>query len=147
MKSMNDTAQQSPLHPSQDETHGSIGFAKESEPTLTNTNAEISQITEIGREVELSPDVTAAGVSVHPTVIPMPKPLDASGVRQVGQNVSLGTGESITLPLTDEEISAGSKQSPTSSWYFLAKWCKRRLEQLGRVIKIIGGKAVEVETR
>jgi hypothetical protein len=147
MKSMNDTAQQPSINPSQDEPQGSIGFAKESEPILSNANTETPKVTETGREVALSPDVSAVGVSVHPTVIPMPKSLDASGVQQAGQNVTLGTGESITLPLTDEEIVAGSKQPPTSSWYFLSKWCKRRLEQFGRAIKIFGGKAVEVETR
>jgi hypothetical protein len=147
MKSMNDTAQQTPIYSSNSQPQGSIGVAKEAEPVVETIHPEVSSLSEIGQEIELTPDVSASGVSVHPTVIQIPKPVQAQGVKPVGQNVPLGTGATITLPLTDDQIVVGLKQSPMSSWRFLALWCKRQLQQIGRAIRIIGGKAVEVETR
>jgi hypothetical protein len=144
---MEDSAQQTPLYSSNSQPQGAIGVAKESEPVVENTHAEMSQVTETGREMELSPDVSVAGVSVHPTVIAIPYPLQQHDVLPAGANISLGTGETITLPLTDDQILVGLKQPPTSSWKFLALWCKRQLQQIGRAIKIISGKAVEVETQ
>jgi len=125
---------------------GSVGFAKEIETTPAHPHPETLPITEIGREIELSPEVSAAGVSTLKTVIDIPPPLEAH-VKLTGQNTALGTGEMIVLPLTDDQILAGLKQPPTSSWLFLSLWCKRQLQQIGHAIRIIGGKAVEVNTR
>jgi hypothetical protein len=141
---MNDTAQQTPIHPSNIQPQGSIGAAKESEPVVENTHAELSPIMEIGRDMELSPTVSAAGVSVQPTIIPIPSPLKASGVLPAGQNISVGTGEEITLPLTSDEIRIGLKQPPTSSLRFLATWCTYKLAQMRRVLSSIGRKTAEV---
>lgn len=143
---MEDTAQQPPITPLNSQQQGGVGFAKETEPVIEKTIPEIPSLTEIGRNIELTPEVSAAGVSVHPTVVAMPQPIEASGVKQAGQNVSLGSGETIELPLTDDQIVVGLRQPATSSWKFLAEWCRKRLKQIGLAIKIIGGKAVEVET-
>jgi hypothetical protein len=144
MKPMDDTAQSTSGNQIfSQQQGGSVGFAKETETTPIHPQPEISSLTEIGREIELPPEVSSVGVSVHPTVINIPPPLEAH-VTQVGHNTVLGTGESITLPLTDDQILAGLKQPPTSSWKFLSLWCKRKLQQIGRVIRTIGGKTVEV---
>ena len=143
---MNDTAQHTSTPPTVPQQQGgSVGFAKEIETTPINPQPEIPQLTEIGREIELNPNVSAAGESVQRTVIEIPPPLTAH-LKPAGQNTTLGTGETIELPLTDDQILAGLKQPPTSSWKFLALWCKRQLQQIGRVIRTIGGKTVEVNT-
>jgi len=146
MKPMNDTAQQPPKASSNPQQQGAVGFAKETEPIVESVSSENPPLTEIGRDIELSPEVTAAGVSVHPTVIAIPKPIEASGVEQAGANITAGTGESIKLPLTDKEIADGFKQPKSSSWYFLSTWCKYQLQKFGLAIRNIGGKTGEVKT-
>lgn len=88
-------------------------------------------ITDIGKEVELPKEVTAAGVKTQPIVINIPKPVARMGVQPTGQNVTIGTGSTVTLPLTDEQIAQGLKESIASSWRWLAQWCKRKFMQLG----------------
>ncbi len=85
----------------------------------------------VGQEVELPKEVVSAGVSVHPTNIPIPPKVSQMGVKPLGQNVSAtpSTG-TITLPLTDDQIAQGMRQSAAISWRWLAEWCKRRLKQL-----------------
>jgi hypothetical protein len=138
---MNDAVQQSPIHPLHPQQQGAVGAAKESEPFVENANTETPTVSEIGADVELSPEVSAAGVSVRPTVVHIPQPLEAHGIRPAGQNVQLGTGETIELPLSEDEIAAGLKQNPLSSWRFLALWCKRQLTIVGHAIQTIGGKS------
>jgi hypothetical protein len=107
---------------------------------------EFSPFTEIGKEIELPKEVSAVGVSVQPTAIPIPPNVSQMGVAPAGANVTVSDGDSVTLPLTDDQIVAGLHQNPTSSWRWLAEWCVRRLKQLHIIIKNIGGKSVEVRT-
>ncbi len=85
----------------------------------------------VGQEVELPKEVAAAGVSVRPTNVPIPPKVFQMGVKPLGQNISAtpSTG-TITLPLTDDQIAQGMRQSAASSWRWLAEWCKRRLMQI-----------------
>jgi len=87
-------------------------------------------VLDTGKEIELPKEVGAAGVKKQPTVIHIPKPLTQIGVKPVGSNVGLGTGATVTLPLTQSQITQGLHQSILDSWRWLAVWCIRRLKQL-----------------
>lgn len=85
-----------------------------------------------GQEVELPKEVTSVGVSARPENIPIPQSVTQLGVQPLGQNVPVeSTQGTITLPITDTEIAQGLRQDPTTSWRFLAEWCKRRLKKFG----------------
>lgn len=88
-------------------------------------------ITDIGKEAELSEEVTAAGVKTQPIAINIPKPVARMGVQPAGQNVTIDTGSTVALSLTDEQIAQGLKESIASSWRWLSEWWKRKFEQLG----------------
>ncbi len=84
----------------------------------------------IGQEGEIPKEAASVGVSMRPTTVPIPQPV-AQWVTPLGQNVPIASSTgTITLPITDAEIVQGLSQSPTTSWRFLAEWCKRRLKQL-----------------
>ena len=87
-----------------------------------------------GQEVELSPEVASAGVKVQPTTIPIPQPVSQVGFQAVGQNVP-APAPAVTLPLSDDQIAQGLKQSIWSSWRWLAQWCLRKLKQVHRSLK------------
>ncbi len=109
---------------------GSIG--KELEGGAGLTVAESPRAAEIGHDVDLPKEVSRVGVTVHPTVIPIPANLTRAGVRPAGMNVPASTGGATTvvLPLTDAEIAAGLTKSITLSWRWLAEWCRRRIKQI-----------------
>lgn len=84
-----------------------------------------------GVEVELPKEVASVGVSARPTSVPVPQPV-AQWVQPLGQNVPAEPAKgTITLPITDVEIAQGLRQDSTSSWRWLAEWCRRRLKQIG----------------
>jgi len=96
-----------------------------------------------GQEVELSPEVVSSGVKVQPTSIPIPQPVVQMGVQAVGQNVA-PSAPTLILPLSDDQIATGLKQSVWSSWRWMAEWCVRKLKQLHMGIKTIHGKLTRV---
>jgi hypothetical protein len=93
-------------------------------------------------ETEVSPEVVASGVKVQPTTIPIPPQVGALGVRPAGQNIPPAPAG--TLPLSDDQIALGLKQSIRSSWRWLAQWCLRRLKQLHMGLKNIHGRLTRV---
>lgn len=96
-----------------------------------------------GIETELSPEVTSSGVKVRPTTIPIPPPVAQMGVRAAGQNVPTPTPV-VALPLSDDQIAQGLKQSIWSSWRWLAQWCIRKLKQVHMGLKNIHGRLTRV---
>lgn len=83
-------------------------------------------------EIKLSAEVARAGVKVQPTTIPLPQNVQQLGVKPSGPMTPVGSGASVTLPLTDDQIAKGLHQSITSSWRWLAEWCVRKIKQLHR---------------
>lgn len=96
---------------------------------------EIPDLTEIGKDIELPKEVERAGVKVTPTVATVPPALRNIGVKATGQSAQTTAVQPQTVPLNDDQISQGLKQSLTSSWHWLAEWCVRKLKQLKRVVK------------
>lgn len=118
--------------------------AREIEPGLTAPQEGLHDAT--GQEVTLSPEVSAAGVKVHPATISIPPPVAHMGVRPSGQNVPVATTTSIKLPLTDDQIAVGLQQSLSNSLRWLAAWCVRRLKQFHIALKIVHGKLIRVKS-
>lgn len=86
-----------------------------------------------GKEMELPREVAAAGVTTQPTTVQIPQPIAQMGVKAIGDAV-VPLAPPVTLPLTDEQIALGLKQSVTTSWRWLAEFCVRKLKQLHRKI-------------
>jgi hypothetical protein len=96
-----------------------------------------------GQEVEVSPEVVSSGVKVQPTAIPIPSQVSQLGVKPAGQNIPAAAPD-VNLPLSDDQIAAGLKQSVWSSWRWLSEWCVRKLKQVHTGLKNIHGKLTRV---
>ncbi len=103
-------------------------------------------IREVGtHEVLLPKEVASAGVRVRPTTVSLPPKVSQMGVRPVGPTSKPVQTTTVALPLTDDQIALGLKQSITNSWRWLAEWCVRRLKQIHMTLKGMGGKVVRVK--
>ena len=112
-------------------TSGSIN--KEIE-VASITSGEALPLKDIGtKEFELPKEVASVGVKTQPTTVQIPPKVTDFGVKPAGASVPVGTGQSVTLPLTDAQIAEGLKQSITSSWRWLSVWCERKIKQMFRV--------------
>jgi hypothetical protein len=105
---------------------GGSGIGKEGELSPSGD----FPIQEIHREVELPKEVRSVGVKSQPTVVAIPRPVQQMGVKPSGQNIQVGKGETVVLPLTQNQISEGLTKGIVDSWRWLAIWCIRRLKQL-----------------
>jgi hypothetical protein len=103
--------------------------ASKEKETIGLHGSEVTHLQEVGRDAPLPSEVAAVGVKAHPTVVPLPQNVAQLGVKSVGANSVLGSGQSVKLPLTEEQIIEGEKQPVTSSWKWLAAWCRRKLDQ------------------
>lgn len=113
-----------------------------------NKEQETGRVTEAplrptGQETELSPEVVSSGVKITPTTVPIPPSVAQMGVKPAGQNVPAAT-VTVSLPLSDDQIAQGLKQSIWSSWRWLAQWCVRRLKQVHMGLKSIHGRLTRV---
>ena len=98
-----------------------------------------------GQEVKLAPEVSSAGVKIHPTTVSIPPPVAKMGVKPLGQNVPVQTTSTVVLPLTDDQIAVGLHQSITNSFRWLAAWCVRRLKQVHIVLKNVHGTLIRTK--
>ncbi|OGG24186.1 hypothetical protein A3A79_03270 [Candidatus Gottesmanbacteria bacterium RIFCSPLOWO2_01_FULL_43_11b] len=114
-----------------DQKTGSLAKEKQE---ISSGGLEAPALKEVGKEGELPPEVTGAGVQMHPTNVPLPQPVQQLGVKQVG-TTAVQQPASVTLPLSDDQIAKGLHQSITSSWRWLAEWCMRKLKQIKKIIK------------
>lgn len=102
---------------------------------------------EMGQEEDALPkEVTSAGVTIHPTSIPVPTQIAHMGVKPVGANIPMPTAAT-ALPITDDKIALGLAKSIKESFRWLAEWCIRRLKQAHVGLQSIHGKLVRVQTR
>ncbi len=107
---------------------GNISVGKEVEPS--GVGIEEPGLKDIsGKEIELPKEVIAAGVKVQPTTVQLPQAVTQMGVTPVGNSVVTQV-PAVALPLTDDQIALGLKQSIMSSWRWLAEFCVRKLKQL-----------------
>lgn len=113
------------------------GISKEVE--TGKSVAETPRLKEIGVEAPLAPEVAGAGVKLRPTTVTIPPKVSQMGVGVLGQT-KVPQSRAVALPLTDVQIAQGLTQSVSSSWRWLAEWCRRRLKQLQSTFKAVGGK-------
>ena len=123
------------LPPSNPPPPQSGGMAKETGPHISF--AEVPLMQEVGQETPLSNEVAKAGVTIQPTSVTLPPPIQTLGVKAVGLAApAVVATATVSLPLTDDQIVRGLHQSIMSSWRWLAEWCVRQLKQLhGKIIK------------
>lgn len=114
------------------------GINKEIE-SATAPTSELGGIKELGQDIDLPKEVSAVGVSIHPTTVVLPPGVSQMGVTPTASVPSLQT-PSVALPLTDDQIVLGLKQSVSSSWRWLAEWCIRRLKQIHKSLTSVRGK-------
>lgn len=100
---------------------------KEREPGGLGIEPTVKDVS--GAEIELPKEVASAGVKVQPTTVQLPQSVAQMGVTSVGQTTQ-PQATTVAIPLTDDQIAQGLKQSITSSWRWLAQWCVRKLKQL-----------------
>lgn len=110
--------------------HSGGSMQKEIETGMGSLVPEIAPVREIGRDVDLPPEVVKAGVNLVPTTVQLPQPLVAAGVKPAGTTQPITNGVSVALPLTDDQISRGLKEHVSSSFRWLAEWCIRRIKQV-----------------
>jgi len=106
---------------------------------------EVPLSNEVGREADVLPkEVASAGVTMHPTTIPVPPPIAKMGVQPAGANIPMPTAAA--LPITDDQIAQGLGKGIRESFRWLAEWCVRRLKQVHIGLQSIRGKLVRVQT-
>ncbi len=118
-------------------------MAKESAPLAGFP--ETPAIVEIGREVELPPEVKKAGVMLKSDTITVPPPVAKLGVQAVGPAAQGVVPAVISLPLTDDQIAQGLHQSLLSSVRWLAEWCVRQLHMVHMTVKSVHGNIVRTK--
>ncbi|MFH0749964.1 MAG: hypothetical protein V1917_03585 [Candidatus Gottesmanbacteria bacterium] len=115
--------------PTPSQVVGNIGKEKEAMPT---PSSEVF-LKDLGKEMELPKEVVSAGVSMKPTVVSISPPVQRLGVKSAGQNVTVTTTSAISLPLADDQMAQGLHASISSSFRWLAEWCRHQLKVLGIV--------------
>jgi hypothetical protein len=134
---------QNPNTKQEDTQNSGVGLgAKETEPSNVIPEG-LRDAT--GQETQLSPEVSGAGVRVHPTSVSIPPSVASLGVKPAGQNVPVTTTSTVVLPLTDDQIAVGLHQSISNSVRWLAAWCIRRLKQVHIVLKNVHGKLIRIK--
>jgi hypothetical protein len=98
----------------------------------------------IAKSEGLSKEVASAGVTMHPSAIPIPQPVAKMGVKPAGDNVPMPAAAA--LPLTDDQIAQGLAGSMRESFHWLAEWCLRRLKQVRIGLKSVHGKLTRIQT-
>lgn len=110
--------------------------SKEVEISTSSLSPDVSPLKDAGAsETTLPKEVISAGVKTQTTTVTLPPKVSQMGVKQAGSAVSAGTGASVTLLLTDDQITQGLKQSVSDSWKWLAVWCIRKFKQIVRLKK------------
>lgn len=108
----------------------SLGMSGKEQEGIHISQGENSSVQEVGKDIELPKEVSAVGVSVHPTSAVVSQQVQSLGVTVSGNQIPVGNGSSVTLPLTSSQITLGLHQSITSSFRWLAEWCLRKLKQI-----------------
>lgn len=108
---------------------------------------EAAPVKEVGHETDSLPkEVVSAGVTIHPTTIPISKPVAAMGVQPGQANIPMPTA-TVALPITDDQIAQGLGTSIRESIRWLAEWCVRRLKQVHVGLKSVHGKLIRVTSK
>ena len=93
-------------------------------------------------DVEVAPELKAAGVESYRETVELPPDVAQLGVTHSGVSAPMTVATTIQLPLTDEQIERGLHAKILLSIRWLAQWCLRQLKKAHYHLKTIGGKVV-----
>jgi len=100
---------------------------------------------EVTPEVEIGKEVKAAGVEKIKDTIELPPDVKKLGVTPGASQIPVAIpAATVTLPLSDAKILAGSKAPLTSAFKWLSVWCFKRLKVAHLILKSIHGKIIRV---
>lgn len=99
-----------------------------------------------GQELNIPKEVSAIGVKVRPTVIPIPPAVSKLGVKPAGTNIPVATASTVVLPISDTQIAQGLNEGISNSLRWLSEWCIRRLKQLHFAVKSVHGQLIRSKT-
>jgi hypothetical protein len=117
------------------------GVGKEGE-IIPTASEQPSQASEHEVSHEIAPHVQATSEAIE-----LPPDLRQAGVTQSPQDQTIPPitdDQSVPLPLTDDQIGAGLRQKPASSYRWLAEWCVRQLKLIHIHLKNIHGHFVRI---
>lgn len=143
-----------PTDTSTNDTQAAIPSAPPSSPVTPSGNKEVvgasidtkeGLVDATGQEMELPKEVVSAGVRMQPTTVPIPPAVAQMGVSPSGPSAPVQTAPAVVLPLSDDRIAQGLRQSVADSWRWLSEWCVKRLKQLHIGIRAAGGKFIRVK--
>ncbi len=107
-------------------------FGKEQERGAIGSSE--SALQDLGKEMDLPKEVVSAGVKTQPITVSIPPPVSNLGVKASGGTVVPTIKmSSTTLPLSDVQIAEGLHTNITSSFRWLAEWCRYKLKKLGLI--------------
>lgn len=106
-------------------------------------SAEVAPISEVLPDVEIAPELESIGLEKRSETIDLPPDMKKMGVTAVGaaQPVFDDT-QTISLPLTDDQIIVGLHAQIVSSLRWLAEWCIRQLKRAHVKLKTVHGKII-----
>lgn len=122
--------------PVQPVTSGTGPGGKETEPVPVSSFPEQTGIVETHKDIELPQEVVKAGVTVQPTQITIPPQVAGAGVQPAGDNVTLGGGQTVSLPLTNDQMTVALKKSVADSVRWLAEWCIREIRKMHASVSV-----------
>jgi len=105
---------------------------------------EQSFMEEVGKELELPPEVERAGVKTResiempPDMQKMQSQIPAGGAQAQPASQSV----TISLPIDDQKVVAGARENPAKSLRWLAEWCLLQLKKAHLTLKTVAGKIV-----
>lgn len=118
---------------------GISGLHKESEPFA---GVDVVPVEHISHEIEVSPELEAAGVQKHSEQIDLPPDVAKMGVEAVGPAQPVTHTGAVQLPISDDQVMTGLHAQILSSLRWLAEWSMRRLKLAHINLKKVGDKTV-----
>ncbi len=110
------------------------------------TASEVVQ--EVGKQVEIPPDVEKAGVIHYKETMEIPPDIKKMGLIPTGTNVPVTSPASqVTLPVPDQIVYQGVHTQFTDALKWLAIWCMRRLQKAHLALKKVHGKIIRVRLK
>ncbi|MBI3955567.1 hypothetical protein HY338_03915 [Candidatus Gottesmanbacteria bacterium] len=138
-----DNTSTSPTSPPQ-VSYTSTGDKEKEAPRSTASEA----VQEIGKQVEIPPDVEKAGVIHYKETMEIPPDIKKMGLTPTGSNVPVtNPTPQVTLPVADQIVYQGIHSELTNALKWLAIWCMRRLQKAHLALKKVHGKIIRVRLK
>ena len=112
------------------DVYGAPMGGKEKEMAIAKEGQDME---EVRKEIELSKEEEEAGVETIRETIDLPERVkEDTGIKEVGEGVSVSDDSGVLLPLDDGQIKKAKKKSVVDSITWLAWWCLRQIQLIGK---------------